>query len=79
MEGVEYTDVLEIGVIMALVELLKFMNVPKKALPIASLVFGVVGDVFYLFPGDIKVGILTGLFKRRIMGSNNVKPIKIRL
>lgn len=57
----EYTDVLLIGVIIAVVELLKYMNVPKKALPIASLILGVVGGVFYLFPGDIKAGILTGL------------------
>ncbi len=57
----EYTDVLLIGVIIALVQLLKFMEVPKKALPVASLVLGVVGGVFYIFPGDFKAGILTGL------------------
>ena len=38
----EYTDVLLIGVIFALVEVLKYLKVPKKVLPIASLVLGVI-------------------------------------
>lgn len=57
----EYTDVLLIGVIIALVELFKQLGLPHKTLPILSLVFGLVGGIFYLFPHDIKAGILMGL------------------
>lgn len=57
----EYTDVLLIAVIVGLVELLKKLNLPHKLLPVASLVFGLIGGVFYLFPHDLKAGILMGI------------------
>lgn len=57
----EYTDVLLIAVIVGLVELLKMLDVPHKLLPVASLLFGLVGGVFYIYPGDIKAGILIGI------------------
>lgn len=57
----EYTDVLLIAVIVGLVELLKKLNLPHKLLPVASLIFGLIGGVFYLFPHDLKAGILTGI------------------
>lgn len=57
----EYTDVLLIAVIVGLVELLKLLDVPKKILPIASLFFGLIGGIFYLFPHDLKAGILMGI------------------
>lgn len=57
----EYTDVLLIGVIIGLVELLKALHVPKKILPLASLIFGLIGGVFYIYPGDPKAGILVGI------------------
>lgn len=57
----EYTDVLLIAVIVGLVELLKKLNLPHKLLPVASLVFGLIGGVFYLFPHDIKAGLLMGV------------------
>lgn len=57
----EYTDVLLIGVIIGLVELFKFMDAPKKMLPLAALALGIIGGVFYIYPGDLKAGILTGL------------------
>ena len=57
----EYTDVLLIAVIMALVELFKFMDAPKKMLPLSALALGIIGGVFYIYPGDLKAGILTGL------------------
>ena len=57
----EITDVLLIAVIVGLVELVKFVGVPKKLLPIISLVLGVAGGVVYMFPNDVKSGILVGL------------------
>lgn len=57
----EYTDVLLIAVIVGLVELLKALHLPHKLLPVASLFFGLIGGVFYLFPHDLKAGILMGI------------------
>lgn len=57
----EYTDVLLIGVIIGLVELFKMSGANKKMLPIASLVLGLAAGIFYLFPHDLKAGILTGI------------------
>lgn len=57
----EYTDVLIIGVIVGLIELIKLAGAPKKILPSVSVVLGLIFGVVYLYPGDIKAGILTGL------------------
>ena len=57
----EYTDVLLIAVIMAMVEFFKVMGASKKMLPISALALGLIGGVFYIYPGDLKAGILTGL------------------
>ena len=50
-----------IGVIVGLVELVKYLGVPKKVLPVVTLVLGVIGGIFYLFPGDLKAGLLMGV------------------
>lgn len=57
----EITDVLLIGVIIAIVELLKNAGVPSKLLPFIALVLGLLGGTIYLFQGDIKTGIIAGL------------------
>lgn len=57
----EYTDVLIIGVIVALIQLFKALEAPKKMLPLAAIVLGLIGGIFYIYPGDLKAGILTGL------------------
>lgn len=57
----EFTDALLIGVIIGLVELLKVLHVPKKVLPVAALIFGLIGGVIYIYPGDPKAGILIGI------------------
>lgn len=56
-----YTDALLIGVIVGIVELLKILGVPKKILPIASLILGVISGMIYLFPEDPQAGILMGI------------------
>ena len=56
-----YTDALLIGVIIGIVELLKILGVPKKILPIASLILGVISGMIYLFPEDPQAGILMGI------------------
>ena len=57
----EYTDVLLIAVIMAMVQFFKAMGATKKILPLSALFLGLIGGVFYIYPGDLKAGILTGL------------------
>ena len=57
----EYTDLLIIGVILGLVELFKFLDIPKKFLPFLSLALGLAGGIFYIHPGDLKAGILIGI------------------
>ena len=57
----EYTDVLLIAVIMAMVQFFKVMGATKKMLPLSALALGLIGGVFYIYPGDLKAGILTGL------------------
>lgn len=58
---VEVYGVAIVGLIIGLVEVLKRTGLPKKFLPLASLVFGVIAGVFYVNPEDIKVGIIVGI------------------
>jgi hypothetical protein len=54
-------DVALIPLIIGLVQILKTLGLGKKYLPLASLVFGLAGGIFLIYPGDIKGGILVGL------------------
>lgn len=57
----EAYDVILVPLILGLVELFKRARLPKKLLPVVSLVFGVAAGVFYVYPSDIKGGIIVGL------------------
>lgn len=57
----EIYDAVLIPLIIGIVELLKFTGLQKKLLPIVSLLLGVLAGVFYVYPGDLKGGILVGL------------------
>jgi len=57
----EIYDVVLIPLIIGIVELLKMYGMPKKILPVTALLFGVVGGIVYIYPHDIKAGILIGL------------------
>ena len=54
-------DVALIPLIVALVELLKGAGLPKKWLPIVSIILGVAGGIVYICPHDFKGGIIVGL------------------
>jgi len=54
-------DVVLIPLIIGLVEVLKYFGIPKRVLPISALVFGVLAGVFYVYPNDVRGGILVGL------------------
>lgn len=57
----EIYDVVLIPLIIGIVELLKFTGLHKKLLPLVSLLLGVLAGVFYVYPDDLKGGILVGL------------------
>lgn len=50
-----------IGLIVGLVEVLKRAGLPKKFLPLSSLIFGIAAGIFYINPEDLKAGIIVGL------------------
>lgn len=50
-----------IGLIVGLVEVLKRAGLPKRFLPLSSLIFGVAAGIFYINPEDLKAGIIVGL------------------
>lgn len=58
---IEVYGVALIPLIMGLVELIKWFGFPKKLLPLASLIFGIVAGIVYVNPSDLKGGILVGL------------------
>lgn len=57
----EIYDVVLIPLIIGIVELLKMYGMKKRLLPIMALVFGMIGGIVYIYPNDIKAGILVGL------------------
>lgn len=58
---IEVYDFALIALIVALVELLKEVGLPKKWLPIVTLLFGIAAGVFYVHPVDLKGGVMVGL------------------
>ena len=59
--ALEITDMVLIPVIIGLVDALKGYGLPKKWWPVVSVILGVCGGVFYMFPGDWVSGVLSGL------------------
>ena len=57
----EIYDVILIPLIIGMVELLKMYGMKKRLLPPIALVFGIFGGIFYVYPEDIKAGILVGV------------------
>lgn len=50
-----------IPMIVGIVEILKRTGVPKRLLPLSSLILGIGSGVFFLYPTDLKMGIFTGI------------------
>lgn len=57
----EVYDIALIPLIIGLVEVFKRYGINKKALPVIALSFGVLAGIFYVYPNDLKGGILVGL------------------
>ncbi|MFC4618664.1 hypothetical protein ACFO4N_07930 [Camelliibacillus cellulosilyticus] len=57
----EAYDVALIPIITGLVAVFTQLGLRKKFAPIVSLVLGLLIGIFYVYPGDIKGGILVGI------------------
>jgi hypothetical protein len=51
-----------IPVIIGLVQLLSQFGIPKKLLPLSSMVMGIILGIVFLAPDDWKKGILVGIW-----------------
>lgn len=47
--------------IVGLVQLFKISGLPKKLLPLTSLILGIAAGIFYIYPEDLKGGIIVGI------------------
>jgi len=55
-------DLLLIPMIVVIVQVIKYFGFKKKwFLPLASLLFGILAGVIYLYPNDVYAGILVGV------------------
>ena len=55
-------DIMLIPLIVVLVQIVKYFGFKKKwFLPLASLLFGILAGVIYLYPNDVKAGIFIGV------------------
>lgn len=61
MEELQVNGVILVAIITGLVQLIKQTGLNKKIIPFIAVVFGISGGVFYVYPGDIKAGVLVGL------------------
>ncbi|SMO55194.1 hypothetical protein [Melghirimyces algeriensis] len=61
MSGIGFDDAMLIAVITGLVELFKDVGFPKRFAPLLALACGIAAGVFYVNPGDLTAGILSGI------------------
>jgi len=57
----EIYDVVLIPLIIGLIEVFKIFGISKRTMPILSLVLGVLAGTIYIYPHDLKAGVLVGL------------------
>jgi len=58
----EYAGIALIPVVIGLAEVVNKLGLNPKFIPVVNLVFGLITGIFFLNPGDIKAGIIQGLF-----------------
>jgi hypothetical protein len=65
MEAINVYGIALVPVVMAMVELLKRVGIPKKFSPIVAIILGILAGFYYLAPDDppkaIFLGIVVGL------------------
>lgn len=58
----EYSGIALIPLVIGLSEVMKKIGFNQKFIPIVNLVFGLVAGMVFINPGDIKAGVIQGLF-----------------
>jgi hypothetical protein len=58
----EYAGIAIIPLVMGLSEVVKRMGLNAKFIPLVDLALGLAAGIVFLSPGDLKIGIVQGLF-----------------
>jgi len=58
----EYAGIALIPLIIGLAEVIKKIGLNSKFIPLVNLILGLIAGIIFLNPGDIKAGIIQGLF-----------------
>lgn len=56
-----FSEAIIIPVIIAIIEVLKGLGLPKRFAPLISLIFGILAGIFYLDHPELKVRIFQGI------------------
>lgn len=56
-----YKGIPLLAVIIAIGKTLTIIGFNKKFLPIVNVILGMIGGTLYLYPSDVKMGVLVGL------------------
>ena len=60
--NMEFAGIALIPLVIGLSEIVKRLGVPTKIIPIVDLMFGLASGLLFLSPGDVKAGIVQGIF-----------------
>jgi len=60
--NMEYAGIALIPLIIGLAEVIKKIGLNSKFIPLVNLILGLIAGIIFLNPGDIKAGIIQGLF-----------------
>ena len=58
----EYAGIAIVPLIVGLSEVVKRLGVPSKFLPLLNIVLGLAAGLIFLNPGDLKAGVIQGLY-----------------
>lgn len=56
-----YKGIPLLAVIVAISKTLTLIGFDKKFIPIVNMFLGMIGGILYLYPSDVKMGVLVGL------------------
>jgi len=60
--NMEYAGIALIPLVIGLAEVIKRIGLNSKFVPLVNLILGLIAGIIFLNPGDIKAGIIQGLF-----------------
>ena len=58
----EYAGIALIPLVIGVSEVIKKIGFNQKFIPVVNLILGLAAGIFFLNPGDIKAGIIQGIF-----------------